>query len=154
MDSTGALFQISDVLIFGLAHPTECGAKTDTNAVLRTLAGIVQARVVECQLRRGDSELRIAVEPLQAVWREEFFRIPIADLAGATHVKGAGIETGDGADAALLGQNSIPKVFATAPDASDGPDPSDDSASSAHTVTLFAFASTYAFMSRNVLFAM
>jgi hypothetical protein len=69
-------------------------------------------------------------------------------------VKGAGIETGDAANTALLGQNSIPKVFATAPDARDAPDPGDDSASSAHAVTLFALVSTYDFMQRNVLLAM
>src|SRR5205823_3725516 len=153
LNSTGAFFQIPNVLIFGLADPAKCGAKTDADAMLRFFAGILKACVVERELRRRDGELRIAVEPFQTVRRKEFFRIPIVNLAGATNLEGARIEACDALDAALLGENSVPKILAPMSDASDWTDPGDDCASSAHAVTLFAFASTYAFILRKVLLA-
>src|SRR2546425_3136246 len=125
LNSAGALFQIPDVLIFGLADPAKCCAKTDADAMLRFFAGILKARIVECELCRCDGELRIAVEPFQTVRRKEFFRIPIVNLAGATNLEGARIEACDALDATLLGQNPVPKIFASMSDASDRPDPGD-----------------------------
>src|SRR6266480_2223491 len=154
LNSASALFQIPNVLIFGLADPAKCGAKTDADAMLRFFAGILKARIAERQLRRCDGKLRIAVEPFQTVRRKEFFRIPIVNLARATNLEGARIEACDALNTALLGENSVPKVFAPMSDASDWTDPGDDNASSAHAVTLFAFSSTYDFMQRNVLLAM
>jgi hypothetical protein len=109
---------------------------------LRFFARIFDACVVERQLRRRDGKLRVAVESLQTVRRKEFFWVPVANLAGAAHMKRARVEARDAANAALLSKNSVPKVFASSPDASNGPDPSDDRASSAHAVTLLAIVST------------
>src|SRR5206468_4148116 len=99
---TSTFFQIPDVLILGLADSAKCRAKTDTHAMLRFLARILEARIVKRQLRRCDRELRIAVEPFQAVRCKEYFRIPVMNLAGATHAKGAWVEAPDAANAALL----------------------------------------------------
>src|SRR5437667_1997055 len=103
LNSPRSLFQIPDVLVFGLADTAKCRAKTDAHAMLRFFAGIVEARIVKRQLSRCDRELRIAVEPLQTMRCKEFFRIPIVNLAGATHAKGARVEARDAADSAFLG---------------------------------------------------
>src|SRR5205823_6696024 len=110
--------------------------------------GIGELRVIERQLRRRNSELRIAVESLQTVRREKIFRIPIVNFAGATHPKGAGVEAGNTLDSAPLGENPVPKICAPTSDASDGPNPGDNGASSAHAVTGLAWPSTYAFIQR------
>src|SRR4029453_18244159 len=154
LNSARALFQISDVLVFGLADTAKCGPKTDANAMLRFFAAIFELRVIECELRRCDGELRITIEPFQTMRWEKFLRIPIANLTCTTHAESAGIEACDAVDTTLLGENSIPKLFAPMSDASDWTDPGDDNTSSAHAATLFAFSSTYNFMQRNVLLAM
>src|SRR5207248_8051587 len=76
LNSAGALFQIPDVLIFGLADTTKGGAKTYPDAMLRFFAGIFELRVIEGELRRCDGELRITIEPFQTVRREKCLRIP------------------------------------------------------------------------------
>jgi hypothetical protein len=88
------------------------------------------------------------------VRRKKLFGIPITNLAGATDAEGAGIEGCNAVDSALFGQNSVPKICAAMSDASDRANPGNDGASSTHAVTVLAWASTYAFIQRNVLFAM
>ena len=92
--------------------------------------------------------------PFQPVRRKKFFRIPIANFTRAAHVERTGIKAGNPANAAFFGENSIPKIFAAVPDASDWADAGDDGAPSAHAATLFSLVSTYAFIQRNVLLAM
>jgi hypothetical protein len=50
---------------------------------------------------------------------EEFFRIPVADLAGHSHSECAYIKAADGADAGFFGQNAIPKAVYPFTDAGD-----------------------------------
>src|SRR5439155_2870552 len=121
---------------------------------LRFFAGIFELRVIEGELRRCDGELRIAIEPFQTVRREKCLRIPIANLTCTPHAESAGIEACDAVDTALLGENSVPKILASMSDASDRTDSGDNDTSSAHALTLFALASTWDFMQRNVLLAM
>jgi hypothetical protein len=73
---------------------------------------------------------------------KEFLWVPVADFAGATYAKRAGIKACDAADTGLLGENAIPKILASMSDAGDWPDPCDNGASSAHVATWFSFAST------------
>src|SRR5437867_12804758 len=88
LNSASALFQIPNVLIFGLADPAKCGAKTDADAMLRFFAGILKARIVERQLRRCDGKLRIAIEPFHTVRRTEFFLITIVYLDRSMNLVG------------------------------------------------------------------
>src|SRR5207249_1520901 len=55
-------------------------------------ARIIDLRVLQRELGRYDSELRVAIEPLQSVRRKKLFRIPIANLAGTTHTENTRIE--------------------------------------------------------------
>src|SRR5438045_8015463 len=119
--------------------------------MLRFFAGIFELRVIECELRRCDGELRITIEPFQTMRRKKCLRVPIANLACTSHAESAGIEACDFVDTALLGENSVPKILAPMSDASDWTDTGDDNTSSTHAVTLFAFVSTFVFYHRNVL---
>src|SRR6266511_4529894 len=143
-----------EILFRGLANAAKRRAETDTDSVLRLFAGILDVRIIERQLRRHDCELCVAVESFQTVWRKKHLRVPITNLAGRAHAEDARIETGDVIDAAFFGENCVPKILAPMPDAGDWPNSSDNSASLAHAVTLFALVSTYDFMERSVLFAM
>src|SRR5438552_14822596 len=142
LNAARAFFQKSDVLLFGLANTSQRGAEANADAILWFFAGILNPRVFERELCRYDRELSVAVEPLQTVRREELFRIPIANLAGATHPEHAWIKTCDAVNAALFRQNAVPKRIDSGPDASNRANTGDDRSSSIHAVTLFALAST------------
>ena len=82
-----------------------------------------------------------------------FFRVPIVNFAGATHMEYTRVETGDAVDATFFRQDSVPEILNAGADACDWTNTGNDRASSPHAVTLFALASTYAFMQRKVLLA-
>src|SRR5205807_9127730 len=124
LNAARAFFQKSDVLLFGLANTSQRGAEANADAILWFFAGILNPRVFERELCRYDRELSVAVEPLQTVRREELFRIPIANLAGARHAENARIETCDAVDATSFGQYPLTKTIRAGADAGDGTDPS------------------------------
>src|SRR5438105_1005325 len=130
------------MLIFGFADPAQRSSETHTASMLRLFARIFEASVVQSQLRRGNGELRITIEPLQALRRKKFFWIPILNFASAPHLERARVEVCDAADPAFLRENSIPKTIDTFADAGDGADSGDNRASSCHAATLFAVVST------------
>jgi hypothetical protein len=111
-------------------------------------------RVIERQLCRYDRELRVAIESFQPVRRKKHLWVPVTNLASRAHAEDAGIETCDAINTAFFRQNCVPKILAPVSDAGDWANASDNSASVAHAMTLFVFASTYDFMQRSVLFAM
>src|SRR5438093_5954881 len=153
LNAARALFQISDVLFLSLADATQRSAETDSDSILRLFAGILKARILQRELRRDDSELRVTIKPFQPLRRKKLFGIPIANFTGTSHPKHAGIKTRDAADPGPFRHDSIPKPIETDADAGNRTDTSDDRASpglprrslwrtGVHTVTLFAFAST------------
>src|SRR4029077_2087663 len=142
LNAARAFFQISNVLLFGFADSPQCGAEADTHAILWFFAGIIDMRVVQRELGRYNSELRVAIEPLQSVRRKKLFRIPIANLAGTTHTENTRIESCDARNAALFRKDSIPKIIDAGADACDGTDARDDRTSLFHAVTLVAAVST------------
>src|SRR5882762_401979 len=109
LNASGALFQKPDVLFLGLANTAKRGAKTDADAVLGFFARILEARMIEREFRGSDRELRIAVEPFQAVRRKELLGLPVSDFTGAVRVKDAGIKSRNATDATFLRQNTVPK---------------------------------------------
>src|SRR5438128_7666231 len=92
--SPRSFFQKADVLIFSLANSAKRSPETDSDAVLRPVTGIFQASVIERELSGGNGELRVAIQSLQTVRREKFFRCPIANFAGTVRIKNGGIESG------------------------------------------------------------
>src|ERR1700730_11380951 len=142
LNSAGASFQESNELFFSFANAAERGAEADADSVLRLFARILQPCIIECEFGGRDGKLRITIEPFETMRREKFFRIPIANFTRAAHTERTDIQAGDPADAALLGENSIPKILASVPDASDRTNAGDDGASPAHAVTLVGLAST------------
>jgi hypothetical protein len=130
------------VLILGFADAPEGGAKTHADAMLRSFPRVIDAGIIERELRRRDCKLRVAIESSEALRRKMLLWSPVADFAGAPHLKRLGIETGDATDAGFFGENSVPKFLASASDASDGTDSSNDRAPSAHAITVLAFDST------------
>src|SRR5438105_12588316 len=109
--------------------------------------------IFEGELCRYDRELCVPVQPFQTVRQKIFLRIPIANLAGATHMEHVRIEAGDVMDATLFRPDCLPEIVNPSSDAGDRANTGNDRASSPHAITLCALASTYAFMQRNVLFA-
>src|ERR1700724_2530828 len=142
LNSAGAFFQESNELFFGFANAPERGAEADADSILRLFARIFQPCIIEREFGGSDGKLRITIKPLETMRRKKFFRIPIANFTCAAHTERTDIKAGNPADAAFLGENSIPKIFASMPDASDRSDSGGDGASPAHAVTLFALAST------------
>ena len=69
-------------------------------------------------------------------------------------IESGGIECGNANDPALFRQDAVPEALDTSADAGDWANAGDDCASPAHAITLFALASTYALIERNVLLAM
>src|SRR5947207_15986994 len=141
LNAPRAFFQISNVLLFGFADSPQRGAEADTDAILWFFAGIIDMRVLQRELGRYDSELRVAIEPLQSVRRKKLFRIPIANLAGTTHTENTRIESCDARNAALFRKDSVPKIIDAGADACDGADARDDRAPPVHAATLSALAS-------------
>ena len=80
-------------------------------------------------------------------------RVPIVNLAGAPNLERSGVEARNPADPAFLRENAIPETIDAFANASDRTESGDDRAPSAHAATLFALASTYAFIQRKVLLA-
>src|ERR1700736_7068218 len=142
LNSAGAFFQESNELFFSFANAPERGAEADADSILRLFARIFQPCIIEREFGGRDGKLRITIEPLETMRREKFFWIPIANFTRAAHMERTDIKAGDPADTALLGENSVPKIFASVPDARDRTNSGDDGASPAHAVTLFALAST------------
>jgi hypothetical protein len=153
LNAARALFQISDVLFLSFANATQRSAETDSDSILRLLAGILKARILQRELRRDDGELRVAIKPFQPLRRKKLLRVPIANFTGTSHTKHAGIKARDAADPASFRHDSIPKPIETDADARNRTDTSNDRASPGlprrslwrrrtHAVTLFAFAST------------
>src|SRR6266404_2900848 len=110
--------------------------------MLRLFARILEASVVERQLRRGNGELGVTIEPLQALRRKKLFWIPILNFASAPHLERARVEGFDAADPAFLSENAIPKTIDAFANAGDGTDTGDNRASSVHVTTLFVLVST------------
>src|ERR1700676_4397152 len=104
--------------------------------MLRFFTRIFNAGIVEREFGGGDRELRVTIEPLQAMRREKFCRIPVANLAAAMRIEPVGVERGNAIDTALLRKNAIPEVINAFANARDRTDASNDRASSAHAVTL------------------
>src|SRR5947208_7613506 len=163
LNAASAFFQISDVLFLSFADATQRSAETDSDSVLRLLAGILKARILQRELRRDDGELRVTIKPFQPLRRKILLGVPIANFTGTSHPKHGGIKTRDAADPAPFRHDSIPKPIETNADTGNWTDTSNDRASpglprrlvrrslgeggslwrrQAHAVTLFAFAST------------
>jgi hypothetical protein len=87
------------------------------------------------------------------VRRKEFLGLPVSDFAGAVRVKDARIKSGNATNATFLRQNAVPKSLDPRANAGNRSDPGDDGSAAAHAATLFARASTYVFIQRNVLLA-
>src|SRR5947208_14878841 len=158
-----ALFQVSDLLFLGFADATQRSAETDSDAILRLFARVIDVRVLQREFCGDDGELRVTIKPFQPLRRKILLGIPIANLTGTSHPKHAGIKARDAADPAPFRHDSIPKPIETDADAGNRTNTSDDRASPglprrlvrrslgeggslwrrrAHAVTLFAFAST------------
>src|SRR5882724_5067464 len=153
LNAARALFQVSDVLFLGFADATQRSAETDSDAILRLFARVIDVRVLQCELCGDDGELRVTIKPFQPLRRKILLGIPIANFTGTSHPKHGGIKTGDAADPAPFRHDSIPKPIETDADAGNRTHTSNDRASPglprrslwrrrAHAVTLFAFAST------------
>ena len=67
LNAACSLFQISDVLVLGFADAAERGAEADADAILRLFARILDARVLQRELCGRDRELRVTIEPFQAM---------------------------------------------------------------------------------------
>ena len=122
-------------MLLGFANAAQRGAEADADPVLRTFPRIFHACVIECEFCRGNGELRVAIEPLQTVRWKKFFRIPIANLAGAAYIEGASVETRNLSDASFLGENSVPKSINAFADAGDRTNSGNDDTPSTHAVT-------------------
>src|SRR5262245_20528946 len=109
LDATRALFQIPDVLFLRFANAAERRAEANAHSILRIFARTIDMRVFQCELCRHHCELRVTIQPFQAVRRKVFFGVPIANLARASHVEHARIEACDGIDAAFLCEDPLPK---------------------------------------------
>src|SRR5207247_11283727 len=142
------------MLIFGFADAAERRAKADTDAMLWMFARIVNPGIVKSELRRGTRKLRVTINPIETLRRKKLLRVPVGNFGGATHLERLRIKSGNTGDPTFLSKNSVPKTIDAAANACDRTDAGDDRASSAHAVALFALASTYAFIQRNVLLAM
>ena len=137
LNSARAFFQKANVLLFRFADAAERSPETDADPVLRPLLRIFNPGVIERELCRCDGKLRVAVESFQTVWREEFLRVPIINLAGDTHAKAADVKIRNRTDPGFLGENAFPKTIDAFADASNGAEAGDDNASSIHIITLF-----------------
>ena len=142
LNAAGAFFQIPDVLFLGLADAAQRGAEAGSDAILRFFAGVLDLRIVKCELCRYDGELRVAVKPFQTVRRKKLFWIPSANFASATNAENVWIEACDTSNAAPFRQDSVPKIIDAHADACDGTDTGDDRASPVHAATSFGRAST------------
>src|SRR5438876_10243819 len=149
-----AFFQVTDMLIFRLADAAERRAKADTDAMLWMFARILDPGIVKSELRRGHRELRVTIKPLETLRRKKLLRVPVGNFSSTRNLKRLRIKSGNASDSALLRQNAVPKTIDAVANACNRTDAGDDRASSAHAVALFALASTYAFIQRNVLLAM
>src|SRR5437660_6559113 len=136
------------MLVLRFADGAERGAEAYTDAVLWLFARAFDSGVIERELGRSHGELRVTIKPLQTLRGKEFFRIPIADFAGATHLKRLGVEAGNAGDPGLLGKVAIPEMFPSVTYAGDWSDTGDDCGPSTPAATLFVGASTYAFIQR------
>src|SRR5204863_6689028 len=111
LDAARALFQISDVLLLGFADPAERRPEANADAILRPVARILDARVLQRELCRHDCELSVTIEPFQAVRCKVVFGIPIANFARASHVEHARIEACDAANTTPFRQDSVPEIL-------------------------------------------
>src|SRR5260370_4722177 len=126
LNSAGAFFQESNELFFGFANAPECDAKADADSIGRLFASIFQPCIIESEFGGRDGKLRVTIEPFETMRRKKFFRIPNANFTHAEHTERIDIKAGAPADAAFLGENSVPKIFASVPAASDRTDSGDD----------------------------
>ena len=151
VDAARAFLEEVRVLSLGVGDAAERGAEAHPDAGLRSVRRIREARVAQRQPRAGHRELRVAVQPLEPVRREEFGGIPVADFARVVRVVLAGIEPGQPRDAAALRAQAVPERLLADAHAGDGTQPRDDRAPG-HTAP--ASASRCAFMQRRVWLAM
>src|SRR5205807_9219720 len=142
LNSAGAFFQKSNVLLFRFANAAQGRAEANPDPVLRLIVRIFNSRVVEREFCRRDRKLSVTIKPFQTMGREKFFRVPIINLTRHSNTAPAHIKTGDRANAGFLAENSFPKPFDAFADASNRAKPGDDNASSTHAATRLAFAST------------
>src|SRR5262249_25908708 len=142
LNAACAFLQKSNVLFFRFANAAERGSETDADPVLWFLFRIFNSAVFERKFSRRDRKLCVAIEPLQTMWRKEFFWVPIVDLSGDANAEGAHVKIRNRSDSGFLGENSVPKAFHAFTHASDWAKAGDDNASSAHAVTVFVRAST------------
>src|SRR5437762_13178809 len=78
---------------------------------------IGQASVIQCHLARRHGELGIAIEALQSMRWQKFFRPPTENFATAMGVEHRSIETGDARDSTSLGKDTLPQILDAHPDA-------------------------------------
>src|SRR5947208_558298 len=126
-----ARFQISDVLLLGFADPAERRSEANADAILRLFARKFEPGILQGELCRYHRELRVTIQPFQAVRCKVVFGIPITNFARASHVEHARIEACDAANTTPFRQDSVPEILNTGTDARDRPDTCDDRASSA-----------------------
>src|SRR5437660_6663819 len=67
LNSARTLFQKTNVIFFGFTNSAQRRPEADADAVLWMVVRIFNSRVIEREFCRGDSELRVAVQPFQAV---------------------------------------------------------------------------------------
>src|SRR5256885_8027706 len=119
LDAARALFQISDVLRLGFADPAERRSEANADAILRLVARIVDARVLQRELCRYHRELRVTIQPFQAVWCKVVFGIPITNFARASHVEHARFEACDAVNTTLFRHDFALEILNTRSDARD-----------------------------------
>src|SRR5687768_4854266 len=120
------------MLTLGVGNAAQRGAKAHSHSIRGPLARPGEAGVFERKQRAGDAELRVTIEPFQAMRREEPCGIPVANLAAAMRLQLARIEGGDPRDPAPSGADVLPENFASRADAGDRSNARNDDAA-AHT---------------------
>ena len=116
------------MLILGAGNSPERGAEAHADTMLRLFARSGQAGVFERQPRRCNGELRVAIQPLQAMRWEVIFRNPIANFTGAVGMESCGVERRYAPNPTLLRANPAPEIFFASADASDRSNAGDDGA--------------------------
>ena len=113
---------------FRRGDPAEGRAEADADIGARIFRRELQPGVVERLLRQDEGELRVAVDPLQLMRRENLRRVEIVDHTRALRVVVGRVEMLDETDARFLGQDTVPKSLTPMTNARDGPNSGDNDA--------------------------
>src|ERR1700733_2367268 len=109
-DLAGTARQKFGMLALNDVESTDAGADVDAGRI-RNFRSDLQAGHLHGEIGGGESELNKAPGFLQLFFLQPMQRVKIADFAGDAAIKGRGVKMGDGANAALAGQQIAPDFF-------------------------------------------